>query len=103
MINSGIFIEKPGMNTGLETGLPGITPKSPADSKFTDTLNELISDVNTLQKQSSDLTERFIKGEPVDIHDVMIASEQAKTGFQLLLELRNKFTDMYREVIRLQV
>lgn len=91
------------MNSGLATGLPGIAAKNPTDTKFTDTLNELITDVNTLQKQSSDLTERFIKGEPVDIHDVMIASEKAKTGFQLLLEVRNKFTDMYREIIRLQV
>lgn len=103
MINSGIFIEKPGMNSGSNDMLPGISLKNPVDTKFTDTLNELITDVNTLQKQSSDLTERFIKGEPVDIHDVMIASEKAKTGFQLLLELRNKFTDMYREIIRLQV
>ncbi len=103
MINNGIFIEKPGINTGGAGMLNGVLLKNSDGTKFTDTLNELISDVNTLQKQSSELTERFIKGEPVDIHDVMIASEKAKTGFQLLLELRNKFTDMYREVIRLQV
>lgn len=103
MINNGIFIEKPGAVLGGADLLQGAFLKNPDNTKFTDTLNELIGDVNTLQKQSSDLTERFIKGEPVDIHDVMIASEKAKTGFQLLLELRNKFTDMYREIIRLQV
>ncbi len=71
--------------------------------KFTGTIKEFIQDVNHLQKESGELTSRFIKGEPVDIHDVMIASEKAKTTFNLLLELRNKFTDMYREVSRMQV
>jgi flagellar hook-basal body complex protein FliE len=45
----------------------------------------------------------MIKGEPVDLHDVMIASAKAKTGFQLLMEMRNKFVDMYKEVSRMQV
>lgn len=77
-------------------------PSGVSDEKFTNTLKELIHDVNDLQKDSAKMTEKMIKGEPVDLHDVMIASEKAKTGFQLLLELRNKFLDMYREVSRLQ-
>ena len=56
-----------------------------------------------MQKDSNALTEKMIKGEPVDLHDVMIASEKAKTSFQLLLEIRNKFLDMYQEVHRMQV
>lgn len=71
--------------------------------KFTDTLKGLISDVNSLKRDSAELTEKMIKGEPVDIHDVMIAAEKAKTGFQLLMEMRNKFTDMYKEISRMQV
>ena len=70
---------------------------------FTNTLKEFISDVNALQKDSAKQTERLIKGEPVDIHDVMIATEKAKTSFELLLELRNKALDLYREVTRMQV
>jgi flagellar hook-basal body complex protein FliE len=69
---------------------------------FSNTLKEFISDTNTLQIQSADLTERMIKGEPVDLHDVMIASEKAKTSFQLLMEIRNRFLDMYREISRMQ-
>ncbi|NLO19056.1 MAG: flagellar hook-basal body complex protein FliE [Ignavibacteria bacterium] len=76
---------------------------SPKDETFADSLKELIQDVNSLQKDSNALTEKMIKGEPVDLHDVMIASEKAKTSFQLLLEIRNKFLDMYQEVHRMQV
>ncbi len=70
---------------------------------FADTLKTLINDTNNLQKESSQLTESFIKGEPVDIHDVMIAAQKSRTAFQLLMELRNKGLDLYREVLRMQV
>ncbi len=71
--------------------------------KFSDTLNELIGDTNDLQKESAELRDRFIKGEPVDLHDVMISSQKAKTSFELLMELRNKAIDLYRETLRMQV
>ncbi len=80
-----------------------LTEAKPKDTTFVDTLNELIGDVNNAQKESKDLNDRFVKGEPVDLHNVMIASEKAKTTFQLLMELRNKFVDTYREVMRTQV
>lgn len=87
----------------LTTAIDENDPDVNKNEKFTDTLKELVSDVNSMQKDSAEMTEKFIKGEPVDLHDVMIASEKAKTGFELLLQLRNKFTDMYREINRLQV
>jgi len=71
--------------------------------KFTDALNSFIKDVDSLHKEAGDLNDRMIKGEPVELHDVMIAAEKSKTAFQLLVEIRNKFLDVYREVSRLQV
>lgn len=73
------------------------------DNSFVDSLHEMIGDVNSLQKDAGDLNERLIKGEPVDLHTVMIATEKAKTSFQLLLEMRNKFVDMYHEITRMQI
>ncbi|MCX7879659.1 MAG: flagellar hook-basal body complex protein FliE [Ignavibacteria bacterium] len=70
---------------------------------FIETLKQMINEVNELQKESVKLTEGFIKGEPIELHDVMIAAEKAKTSFQLLMEIRNKFLDFYREIIRMQV
>lgn len=70
---------------------------------FVETLNEFLGDVNTLQKESGEQTARMLRGEAVDIHDVMITAEKAKTSFELLMELRNKGLDLYREVMRIQV
>ena len=70
---------------------------------FSETLNHFVQDVNAMQKDSAGKSERFIKGEAVDMHDVMIAAEKAKTSFQLLMELRNKGIDLYKEAMRIQV
>lgn len=69
---------------------------------FAATLKELIADVNQMQIESGSMQESFVRGEPVELHDVMIASQKASTSFKLLLELRNKGLDLYREVSRMQ-
>jgi flagellar hook-basal body complex protein FliE len=90
----------PLVNSPGDIKISGTSADGPS---FSGTLKELMSDVNNLQNDSYDLTEKMVKGEPVDIHEVMIASEKAKTSFQLLMEMRNKFLDMYREVSRIQI
>ena len=71
--------------------------------KFKDTIQEFIHDVDNLEKEADELRDKLIKGEPVDIHDVMISAQKAKTSFELLTELRNKGLDLYRETLRMQV
>ena len=92
---------------GYMSLLQGLQQKEPSQPtsgpSFTNSLREFIGDVNSFQQDSGDITEKFIKGEPVDIHEVMIAAEKAKTSFQLLVEIRNKFMDMYQQVNRIQV
>ncbi len=70
---------------------------------FDDTLKEFITDVNSLQSQATDATNKMVSGEPIDVHEVMVAAEKAKTSFELLLELRNKTIEAYRELMRMQV
>jgi flagellar hook-basal body complex protein FliE len=70
---------------------------------FDSTLKEFISDVNNLQNQAGDAMNKMATGESTDIHEVMVAVEKAKTSFELLMELRNKTVDAYRELIRMQV
>jgi flagellar hook-basal body complex protein FliE len=66
-------------------------------------LNKAIGDVNSLQTEASKAVENLVTGEAQDLHDVMIAVEKARTSFDLLMEIRNKTVDMYREIMRTQV
>ncbi len=70
---------------------------------FESVLKEFIKDVNQLQNEAGEAIEKAITGEINDIHDVMIAVEKAKTSFELLMEVRNKMLEAYKELMRLQV
>lgn len=77
--------------------------ESPDKKLFDNVLTEFISDVNKSQIHSSNLVKDFADGKDVELHDVMIAGEKAKTDLQLLMEIRNKTVDMYKELSRMQV
>ncbi|MBX2989632.1 MAG: flagellar hook-basal body complex protein FliE [Bacteroidetes bacterium] len=73
------------------------------NTSFSDTLNQAVRDVNSLQGEAGKAVQRMVSGEETDIHNVMIAVEKAKTSFELLMEVRNKTIEAYREIMRMQV
>jgi flagellar hook-basal body complex protein FliE len=73
------------------------------NSSFGETLSRAISDVNALQSEAGRQAEKLVSGEAVDLHEVMIAAEKARTSFDLLMEIRNKTVEAYREIMRMQV
>ena len=77
--------------------------ESPGKEKFGNVLTDFIGQVNQQQFDADKMTKNFIEGGNVEIQDVMIAGEKAKTSLQLLMEIRNKALDMYKELTRMQV
>ncbi|RPI64238.1 MAG: flagellar hook-basal body complex protein FliE [Ignavibacteriales bacterium] len=76
--------------------------KAPAE-EFGNLLTDFIGDVNKAQIDASKSTQSFAMGESIEIHDVMIAGAKAKTSLELLMEIRNKTVDMYRELTRMSI
>jgi len=72
-------------------------------NSFSDALTSAISDVNSLQSEAGKAIDKMVSGEASDLHGVMIAVEKARTSFDLLMEIRNKTIDAYRELMRTQV
>lgn len=81
-----------------------MTP-APAKSTvaFADVLQDSIQSVNELQLEAGKQIDRMVAGESGSLHEVMIAVEKARTSFDLLMEIRNKMIDTYRELSRMQV
>jgi flagellar hook-basal body complex protein FliE len=71
-------------------------------SSFGDTLTQMINQVSDAQDTSAELTQKFLRGEPVELHQVMAAGEEAGLALELMVELRNKFTDAYRALVNMQ-
>lgn len=77
--------------------------KEMGGENFGNTLTDLIKDVNQNQINSNNMVEKFVSGEGVQLHEVMIAGEKAKTSLDLLMEIRNKTVDMFKELTRMPV
>ncbi|MEO6446593.1 MAG: flagellar hook-basal body complex protein FliE [Gemmatimonadaceae bacterium] len=69
---------------------------------FGDTLTKAINQVSDAQDNSADMVQKFMRGEPVELHQVMAASEEAGIALEMMIELRNKFTEAYRTLISMQ-
>ena len=71
-------------------------------ANFGDTLTNAINQVSMAQERSADLTAAFLRGEPVEVHQVMAASEEAGLSLEMMVEVRNKFAEAYRTLINMQ-
>lgn len=70
---------------------------------FSEMLTSFIGDVNQDQNVAWGKAKDFADGKNVELHEVMVAGEKAKTSLELLMEIRNKAVDMYKELTRIQV
>jgi flagellar hook-basal body complex protein FliE len=94
--------------------LPGLVEKpvslkenqeaqKPDKTSFAKELSNLVNSVNDLQSQAGEAQKAFLNGEPVELHDVMIKAEEAGLAMDLLLQIRNRLLDGYKELIRMPV
>jgi flagellar hook-basal body complex protein FliE len=79
--------------------------ESPATegASFADTLKRALGEVNELQSQRDDMVENMVAGEVTEVHDVMMAAEEAQLAFELMLEVRNRLLESYQELMRMQI
>ena len=92
-----------GMADQSKLGVGETKPEGGNGPSFGQILTGLVNDVNTMQVEAGDTVKRFVAGEATDLHEVMIATEKAKTSLDLLMEIRNKAIDAYRELMRTTV
>lgn len=69
--------------------------------KFGDVIKQAIKHVSDTQTRADQSVVQLLKGE-TGIHETMIAGQKADISFRLLLQVRNKVLDAYREVMRMQ-
>jgi flagellar hook-basal body complex protein FliE len=87
---------------GLLPELPPAVAK-PKGEAFASILERFVEDVDDLQRRSAEVQQGALEGTVQDIHEIMIAAEEAGIAFELLVELRNKLLEAYRELMRMQV
>lgn len=94
-----VFNTSMGRTIRLMEELPGLDRAR--QSSFTDMFRKALNDASDLQEDSQRLITAFVRGEPVELHRVMAAAEEASISLELLVEIRNKLTEAYRTVMNL--
>lgn len=90
----------------VEPGKPGESaPREPAapGQSFLELLKKSIDEVNTLQDQAGDKVQKLVTGETGNLHEVMIATEEAGIALNLLLQVRNQLLRAWDELKRIPV
>jgi flagellar hook-basal body complex protein FliE len=74
-----------------------------AGRAFMDYLNEAVQDVSDLQARAAALQQAFARGEYENVHEVIIAAQEAGIALDLVLAIRNQVVRAYEEIMRMQM
>jgi flagellar hook-basal body complex protein FliE len=87
----------------LQPSGTGTTAVKAVEQDFANMLTNLVSDVNN-QKQAADMAIQDVHaGRATNLHDTMIAMEQAEISLRFMVQVRNKAMEAYQEIMRMQV
>jgi flagellar hook-basal body complex protein FliE len=81
----------------------GPAPLPGASGSFGQMLDGVIGTVSTKQAESAQLTRQILLGENDQLHQSVIAMQEAGVAFSLMVEVRNKLVESYQELMRMQV
>jgi len=70
---------------------------------FADALKQSIDQVNEYQKNADSAIKNMAAGKTKNIHETMLAIEKADMSLKLMMQVRNKVLDAYKEIMRMQV
>ncbi|MBO8130558.1 MAG: flagellar hook-basal body complex protein FliE [Candidatus Marinimicrobia bacterium] len=70
---------------------------------FGETIKNFLEAVNSAQKESQEKVSDVITGKSDDLTEAMVKMEEARLSFNLMLEIRNKLVEAYKEIERMPV
>jgi len=80
-------------------GAPGAVPTD----GFGTLLDGLVSSVDAKQSAAQAQTSQVLLGDSGQLHQSVIAMQEASVAFSLMVQVRNKLVESYQELMRMQV
>lgn len=85
----------------LKSDLYGAKPTE--KKSFGEMLTDSLAQVNSLQHDANIAVQKLATGESKNLHETMLAVEQAEIAFKTMNQIRLKVIDAYKEVMRMQI
>jgi flagellar hook-basal body complex protein FliE len=80
----------------------GLSQTTPANG-FGQVLDGLVATVDAKQANAQALTRQVLLGDSGQLHQSVIAMQEASVAFSMMVEVRNKLVESYQELMRMQV
>lgn len=87
----------------LNSAAGQISKKTTPETDFSQVFNAGVQALNDTQVKADTLADQLATGEDVELHDVMIATQEADIALRLATQLRNQALEAYREIMRMPV
>lgn len=103
---NGIYRDYLIANVDINKSIEGISNKkidSIGSSTFENIVLDKLESVNNKHLVADNMTEGMITGEVDDLHEVIIATEEARLSLELAVQLRNKCIEAFREINNMQL
>ena len=91
------------------TALPSLNPATTAGGAnapskgFGESLENMLRSVNEAQLGGDQAIEQLQSGGVQNLHEVMIAVEEADVSLRMLVQMRNRAVTAYEEIMRMQI
>jgi flagellar hook-basal body complex protein FliE len=66
-------------------------------------LDGLVATVDAKQSAAQSMTRKVLMGDTDQLHQSVIAMQEAGVAFSMMVEIRNKLVESYQELMRMQV
>ncbi len=83
--------------------LPGTDSNTIQPGGFGKVFEQMISSVSAKDAEATAITRDVLLGKNDQVHQSMIAMQEASVAFQLMVEVRNKVVESYQELMRMPV
>jgi flagellar hook-basal body complex protein FliE len=90
-------------NIGAGKSLPQANKAGTGSDNFATLLNSYVNQVNHDNKAAGKAAVALASGESKNTSETLLAIKKADLSFQLMLGVRNKLVQAYREISRMQV
>ena len=70
---------------------------------FSNFLTQAVAEIDGKMHTAGVEQTKVLTGESTNLHQAMIAMQEANVAFTLMVEVRNKLVESYQEVLRMQV
>jgi flagellar hook-basal body complex protein FliE len=79
------------------------TAPAAAPGGFARLLTQFLGDANAQQARAEQAVSNLAAGRADNVHNVMLAMAKADLSFHLVLEIRNRLSEAYQDIMRMQV